>query len=123
MLESAELIAFVGVTNARRARAFYEGKLGLKLVEENSFAMIFNANGVMLRVTKVGKMKPAAYTVLGWKVGHIRETIKALKKKGVGFERYQGMEQDELGVWRSPSGGQVAWFKDPDGNVLSLTEF
>jgi catechol 2,3-dioxygenase-like lactoylglutathione lyase family enzyme len=123
MLNASNPIAFVATTNAERARAFYEGTLGLRLVEENPFALVFDTNNVMLRVQKVQSLNPAAHTTLGWDVANIRGTITALGRKGVVFERYPRLSQDELGIWVSPSGAQVAWFKDPDGNVLSLTEF
>lgn len=123
MLNASNLIAFVATTNAEHARAFYEGTLGLTLVEENPFALVFDANNVMLRVQKVQSLNPATHTTLGWNVSNIRGTITALIQKSVVFERYARLSQDELGIWLSPSGAQVAWFKDPDGNVLSLTEF
>jgi catechol 2,3-dioxygenase-like lactoylglutathione lyase family enzyme len=123
MLNSSEVIAFVATTNAEKARAFYEGKLGLTLVEDNPFALVFDAHGVMLRIQKVQSLTPAAHTTLGWNVSDIRGTIAALVQKGVVFERYGRLSQDPAGIWVSPSGAQVAWFKDPDGNVLSLTQF
>jgi catechol 2,3-dioxygenase-like lactoylglutathione lyase family enzyme len=124
MLREAELVAFVPTTNPKKARAFYETKLGLRFVSEDHFAIVFNSNGVTVRIANVSGVphKPAAFTILGWTVPDIAETIRALDKKGVLFERYEGMDQDALGVWTSPSGAKVAWFKDPDGNVLSLTE-
>jgi len=97
--------------------------LGLKFVSEDAFAIVFDVNGVMLRVTKVKELVTAGYTVLGWDVADIVAEVKGLVKRGVKFERYEFLEQDELGVWKAPSGAKVAWFKDPDGNVLSLTQF
>ena len=123
MLGSDELIGFVPTTNPVRARAFYEDVLGLDLVEETPYACVFQANGTMLRVTVVEELAPAPFTVLGWSVDDIAATIAELSQRGVSFERYTGVEQDELGIWHPPSGGQVAWFKDPDGNTLSLTQF
>jgi catechol 2,3-dioxygenase-like lactoylglutathione lyase family enzyme len=123
MLNSSEVIAFVATTNAEKARAFYEGKLGLTLVEDNPFALVFDAHGVMLRIQKVQSLNPAVHTTLGWNVSDIRETIAALVQKGVFFERYGRLSQDPAGIWASPSWAQVAWFKDPDGNVFSLTQF
>jgi len=122
MLQSSNLIAFVATTDAERARAFYEGILGLTLIEDNPFALVFDANGVMLRIQKVQSLNPATYTTLGWRVANLSATIAALTRKGVAFERYAKLSQDELGIWSSPSGAQVAWFKDPDGNLLSLTQ-
>ena len=85
--------------------------------------MVFDANGTMLRVQKVQELLPARHAVLGWDVRDIRAEIEALTKKGVRFERFDGLPQDELGIWTSPAGGKIAWFKDPDGNTLSLTQF
>jgi catechol 2,3-dioxygenase-like lactoylglutathione lyase family enzyme len=123
MLKSSNVIAFVATTNAEKARGFYEGNLGLTLLEDNPYALVFDANGVMLRVQKVQLLNPAAHTTLGWNVADIRGTITALTQQGVVFERYARLPQDAAGIWSSPSGAQVAWFKDPDGNVLSLTQF
>jgi catechol 2,3-dioxygenase-like lactoylglutathione lyase family enzyme len=123
MLNAADVIAFVGTARADAARAFYRDALGLRLVADEPFALVFDAHGVMLRVTKVDAVEPAPYTVLGWRVPDIRAAVTELGGNGVGFERYRGMPQDELGIWTSPSGAKIAWFRDPDGNVLSLTEF
>jgi catechol 2,3-dioxygenase-like lactoylglutathione lyase family enzyme len=123
MLGQAKIIAFAAVSDAARAKKFYGGVLGLRLVEESPFALEYDANGTMLRVTPVDKVVAAPYTVLGWGVADIAATVSGLGKSGVKFERYPFLEQNELGIWRSPSGAQVAWFKDPDGNTLSLTEF
>jgi hypothetical protein len=85
---------------------------------------VFDANGVMVRVVDVSSVKgftPAPFTIVGWSVDDIARTVKGLGKKGVQFERYPGMDQDQLGIWSSPSGAKIAWFKDPDGNVLSLS--
>jgi catechol 2,3-dioxygenase-like lactoylglutathione lyase family enzyme len=115
-LAEQSIIGFVATSDPERARAFFGDTLGLWLVsEELPFALVFDANGTMLRVTVVKKVNAAGYTVLGWKVPNIKDAAKALRDAGVKFERYAGMEQDELGVWTSPGGGKVAWFKDPDG--------
>lgn len=123
MLGREKIIAFIGTTNPDSAKAFYGGALGLTLIEDGPFALEYDAGGIMLRVQKVQKLSPHAHTSLGWAVGDIRATIRGLTNKGVKFERYQGMPQDALGIWTSPSGAQVAWLKDPDGNTLSLTQF
>lgn len=123
MLAKSDIIAFVTTADGNRARKFYEGVLGLKVVEDTPFAMEIDANGTMLRVAKAQKVVTAPYTVLGWKVGNIEAEIRELAAKGVHFERYEGLGQDEIGIWASPSGAKVAWFKDPDGNTLSLTQF
>jgi len=123
MLKSHPIIAFVATTDPARAKRFYSKTLGLPLVTEDSFALVFDAGGTMLRVARVSKLQPAGYTVLGWTVSNIHVMVKRLTRRGVEFESYPGMEQDELGIWTSPSGAQIAWFTDPDGNTLSLTEF
>ena len=123
MLGASDLIAFVPTTDLARARGFYEGQLGLSLGSETPFALVFDAHGTILRVTAVDQIASAQYTVLGWKVADIAATVRALSTKGISFLRFDGMEQDEVGVWTTPSGDRVAWFKDPDGNTLSLTEF
>lgn len=97
--------------------------LGLRLVDDDPFGLVFDVNQTMVRVFKVQELSPAPYTVLGWKVPEIRTTIAELSSRGVSFERYPGMPQDESGIWITPEGHQVAWFKDPDGNTLSLTQF
>ena len=122
MLKS-KIICFVATQQPARALEFYSGTLGLTLMSNDPFAIVFDANGTMLRVQKVQALLPAKHTVLGWEVTDIRAKIKELTKRGVGFERYDGLAQDESGVWTSPSGARVAWFKDPDGNTLSLVQF
>jgi catechol 2,3-dioxygenase-like lactoylglutathione lyase family enzyme len=122
-LGEQRIMAFVAVKDPERAKKFYRDTLGLRLVsEELPFALVFDANGTMLRVTIVKKVIPAGYTVLGWQVPSANKAAKALQKAGVQFERFPGMNQDDLGVWNSPSGAKVAWFKDPDGNTLSISE-
>jgi len=122
-LSEQSIIGFVATSDADRAKKFYRDTLGLRLEsEEMPFALVFDAHGTMLRVTIVKKVSPAGYTVLGWQVPNISAAAKTLQEAGVRFERYQGMEQDELGIWSSPGGGKVAWFKDPDGNTLSISQ-
>lgn len=123
MLDSSDLIAFVATTDMARARTFYGRVLGLHAVEQSDFACVFDANGTMLRVTAVAEVSDAGYTVLGWRVADVAATVQALTARGVTFERYDGVEQDALGVWTTPGGDRVAWFTDPDGNTLSLTQF
>lgn len=122
MLGSCDPIAFVATANAASAREFYEGVLGLRFLADEPVALVFDASGVMLRVTKVQSVTPAGYTVLGWRVDDIATLAKELATQGVTFERYQGFQQDELGIWSAPDGAKVAWFKDLDGNLLSLTQ-
>jgi catechol 2,3-dioxygenase-like lactoylglutathione lyase family enzyme len=116
-------MAFVATRDPGRAKAFYRDTLGLDLVGEDQFALVFDVSGIMLRVTTVQELAGAKYTVLGWQVSDVVETVKNLHKAHVNFERYAGMQQDELGIWNSPSGARVAWFKDPDGNTLSISQF
>jgi catechol 2,3-dioxygenase-like lactoylglutathione lyase family enzyme len=118
-----KIIGFVSIVDVPRARNFYRDTLGLRLVmEEPPFALVFDANGIMLRLGMAKEIAPAHGTVLGWQVPEITATVKDLAQAGVQFERYKGMDQDELGIWTSPTGAKVAWFKDPDGNILSLSE-
>ena len=125
ILGSSKLVAFVPVTDAARALAFYEGVLGLRLVaDQKPFALVFDAHGTMLRVTLVGAFKAQSFTVLGWEVESIEETVQGLTAEGVVFERFPGMnDAHPLAIWAAPSGAQIAWFKDPDGNLLSVTQF
>lgn len=123
MLGGGDLIGFVSTADPERARRFYEDVLGLKLRSESPFALVFDANGAMLRVTVVAELVVAPYTVMGWRVSDIAETVRSLSATGVGFLRFDGMNQDELGIWTTPGSDRVAWFKDPDGNTLSLTQF
>ena len=123
MLGSSYVIAFAAATDLDRARAFYEQALGLPLVGQNEIACVFDANGTMLRVTAVPEVSRPGYTVLGWRVTDIAAAARDLAARGVVFIRYDGMDQDGDGVWTTPGGDKVAWFADPDGNVLSLTQF
>jgi catechol 2,3-dioxygenase-like lactoylglutathione lyase family enzyme len=124
LLESAPIMAFSATANPERAKAFYRDQLGLKLVSDEPYALVFDANGTMLRVQKVKEVGEAKYTTLGWKVSDIAAMVEELEKAGVKFERYGLPGQDEKGIWTPPgSTAKVAWFKDPDGNILSLTQF
>lgn len=123
VLANAEIICFAATTNPEAAKSFYEDVLELTLLEDSPFALVFDANGIMLRIQKVQQHVPAKHTTLGWKVADIRSQIRLLSAKGVQLQHYEGLTQDELGIWKSPSGALVAWFLDPDGNGLSLTEF
>jgi catechol 2,3-dioxygenase-like lactoylglutathione lyase family enzyme len=122
VLKSAELVAFVATTDFKRARDFYEGVLGLRFVRDDSFALVFDCAGTTLRIAKVRDVDPQEYTALGWHVDDIRATAAALKSRGVEFIIIPGFRQDDLGVWTSPNATKVAWFKDPDGNTLSLSQ-
>lgn len=122
MLHQARLVCFAATANPDSAKKFYTEILGLTLVEDSPFALVFDANGTGLRLQKVPALVPAAYTTLGWDVEDIRATVRQLTALGVSFERYAGLDQDDLGIWTGPSGTLVAWFKDPDGNTLSLAQ-
>ena len=122
MLSDKKLRAFVPTTKPDKAKSFYKDVLGLKLLSEDNYALEFDANETLLRVTTVKDLQPQQFTVLGWGVDDISSTIKSLNDKGIFCEKYDYFEQDELGVWTAPNGSKVAWFKDPDGNILSLTE-
>src|ERR1017187_4365830 len=112
MLNESKMISFVATKNPAAAREFYGQTLGLSFVSDDPFALVFHGNGRMLRVTKVHDLNPAKHAVLGWDVQDIQTTIKELSTRGVRFERYAGLPQDEQGVWTSPAGAKVAWFKD-----------
>jgi catechol 2,3-dioxygenase-like lactoylglutathione lyase family enzyme len=123
MLRNAKIVAFVLTADAERARRFYEGVLGLRVVAEDDFALVLDANGTTVRVTKVKEVSPASHTVVGWEVTDVRAAVGALRERGVTFETYSFLEQDALGIWTVPGGtARIAWFKDPDGNVLSLSQ-
>jgi len=122
MLANSAIVAFVATTDPSRAKAFYRDVLGLLLISEDEYALVFDAHGTMLRVAIVREIVLAPYTVLGWQVSDIEATVRGLTAKGVTFERYPWMEQDAAGVWHAPSGAKVAWFKDRDGNLLSVSQ-
>jgi catechol 2,3-dioxygenase-like lactoylglutathione lyase family enzyme len=122
MLATSNIVAFIPTKDSQRARSFYEEILGLRFVSDDAFALVLDANGTSIRITKLKEFTPARYTVLGWEVSRIDEVVDDLRKKGVGFERYEWIQQDERGIWTAPSGARIAWFKDPDGNVLSVSE-
>jgi catechol 2,3-dioxygenase-like lactoylglutathione lyase family enzyme len=121
MLGSIDIVAFVPTKDAEKARAFYEGILGLRFVKDDGFALVLDANGIMVRVAKA-QFTPAPFTILGWQVPNIEKIVTDLQGKGVIFERFGFFEQDTLGIWTAPTGDKVAWFKDPDGNVLSVSQ-
>ncbi len=122
-MQAARIIAFVPARDLERAKTFYVDQLGLELRGQDAFALVLEAGGTLLRVAKVGEFQPAQFTVLGFDVANIEQEVTALRAQGITCERYPDMLQDEKGIWKSPSGARVAWFKDADGNVLSLTEF
>lgn len=123
MLETCELVAFVATTQPEKARAFYCDVLGLRLEADTPFALVLRTPNASLRIQKVNEFSPQPFTVVGWKVDDVAAAARQLIARGVQFERFPGMSQDDLGIWCSPSGAKVCWFKDPDQNVLSLTQF
>jgi catechol 2,3-dioxygenase-like lactoylglutathione lyase family enzyme len=121
MLNEAKLVAFVITADSTRARAFYEGLLGLRFVSDDQYALVMESNGNQLRIGKMPNFKATAqHTVLGWEVSDIEKAVTALGEKGITFEKYGFPGQNERGIWSTPNGDKVAWFKDPDGNTLSL---
>jgi catechol 2,3-dioxygenase-like lactoylglutathione lyase family enzyme len=120
---SYKIVAFVATAKPARARRFYRDTLGLRLVSEDEFALVFDAHATMLRVAIVKEVTAAEYTVLGWQVPDIAAAVTRLQKSGVRLQRYPGMGQDKQRIWTAPSGARIAWFKDPDGNTLSITQF
>jgi catechol 2,3-dioxygenase-like lactoylglutathione lyase family enzyme len=125
MLGGAELVAFVPSRDLERSRRFYVETLGLGFASQDSFALVLDSHGTMIRVTDVSTVAeyaPAPFTILGWKVDNATETVRSLVSRGIVFQRYHGLRQDEHAIWNAPGGARVAWFHDPDGNTLSITE-
>jgi catechol 2,3-dioxygenase-like lactoylglutathione lyase family enzyme len=122
MLSDAALVAFVGCRDLQVSDGFYRHVLGLEAIEATSFANVYDAHGTTLRVTRVDDVVVAPYTVLGWSVRDIDAAVESLVARGVAFARYEGLEQDDAGIWTAPGGARVAWFHDPDGNTLSLSQ-
>lgn len=123
VLNQEELIAFVATSKPGEALVFYRDVLGLPLVSDDPFAIVFQTPNATLRVQKTEQRQPLPYTSLGWKVNDIAASVRALAAKNVRTERFPGLDQNDAGIWASPSGAKIAWFRDPDGNVLSLTEY
>jgi catechol 2,3-dioxygenase-like lactoylglutathione lyase family enzyme len=121
LLGSQKIVSFVAVTDYAKSRAFYEGTLGLKFVSQDDFAIVMEGNGTKIRMAKVPSLQPAHYTVLGWEVTAIEKMVEDLESRGVQFDRYGFMPTGGPPIWTAPGGSKVAWFKDPDGNVLSLS--
>jgi predicted enzyme related to lactoylglutathione lyase len=113
----------VATTDSKRAIEFYRDMLRLRLVSQDSFAAVFDANGTMLRVTTVRELKPAPHTVLGWQVADIATLVGDFRRRGIEPLRFDFVEQDASGIWTAPGGAKIAWFSDPDRNILSLTQF
>ncbi|MET0286130.1 MAG: VOC family protein [Polyangiales bacterium] len=122
MLTERRLMAFVATQDADRAKRFYRDLLGLRLVSDEPYALVFDAHGTMLRIQKAGPFTPHPFTALGWEVPDLRAELRALAAHGIEPKRYPHLEADELGVWDAGE-AEIGWFQDPDGNLLSLTQF
>lgn len=116
------MVGFLATCRPDDSRQFYKDSLGLTLVEETPFALVFSAFNALIRVQKTDQVMPLPYTCLGWEVEVIEDTVQVLSDAGIVLERFNGLQQDDLGIWTVPDGSRVAWFKDPDGNLLSLTQ-
>jgi catechol 2,3-dioxygenase-like lactoylglutathione lyase family enzyme len=122
MFETANLVAFAPVTDVARARDFYTGTLGLTVLSGDDYGCMLECNGTTLRLARVDGYQYPPHTVVGWSVASIEDEVRALAATGVALHRYDGMGQDELGIWTAPSGDRVAWFSDTEGNTLSVTQ-
>lgn len=122
MLASKNLMGFVVTKDYDAARGFYEGKLGFEFLSLDQYAMVMKAGKSMIRIVRLRDFRAAQYTVLGWELENIEETVRWLTERGVVFEKYPFVQDRELGVWTAPNGDKVAWFKDPEGNVLSVSQ-
>jgi catechol 2,3-dioxygenase-like lactoylglutathione lyase family enzyme len=122
MLASSKMIGFVPTRDSKTARDFYDGKLGFQFVSDDPFALVMRAGENMIRIAKAKDFTPVPYTVLGWEVQDIVPTVEWLTQRGVVFEKYPFVQDQQLGIWTAPSGDKVAWFKDPDGNILSVSQ-
>jgi len=122
MLETAKIVAFIMSADSVRSRGFYVDVLGLRFVSDDNFALVVESNGNLVRIGKAKEVNPARHTVLGWEVQDIETTLTDLQARGVKFQHYGFKDQDERGIWNTPDGSKVAWFLDPDGNVLSISQ-
>jgi predicted enzyme related to lactoylglutathione lyase len=122
MLSKNPIHAFVPTMKSQEAKTFYKDVLGLELTSEDEFALEFQITGGFLRVTKVQDFKPHPFTVFGWMVEDVALIVIQLNEKNIFCERYGFIEQDDLGIWTAPNGTKIAWFKDPDGNLLSVND-
>ncbi len=122
MLAASKMIGFVPTRDSKAAREFYEGKLGFQFVSDDPFALVMMAGDTMIRIAKAKDFTPAPYTVMGWEAQDIEALVRWLTARGIVFEKYPFIQDQELGIWTAPGGDKVAWFKDPDGNVLSVSQ-
>lgn len=122
MLAAGKIVGFVPTRDSLKARAFYEDKLGFQFVSDDQFALVMTAGSTSIRIAKAKDFTPAPYTVMGWEVSEIEAVVRWLTQRGVAFEKYPFVQDRDLGIWSTPGGDKVAWFKDPDGNVLSVSQ-
>jgi catechol 2,3-dioxygenase-like lactoylglutathione lyase family enzyme len=122
MLASGKMVGFVPTKDYEKARAFYEGRLGFDFVSLDQYALVVSVGGHKIRIAKVPNFTPLQGTILGWEVPSIDAVVTWLREKGVVTEKYPFVQDRELGIWTTPSGDKVAWFKDPDGNILSVSQ-
>ncbi len=121
-LSQQKLVGFVITTDYDRARDFYEHKLGFQFVSLDQYALVMRTASNMIRIVKLKEFNPARYTVLGWEVDDIEAIVSSLGRQGVTFEDYPFIQDHERRIWTAPGGDKIAWFKDPDGNVLSVSQ-
>ena len=122
MLNDSKVVGFVATSKPEISKHFYQETLGLTLIEESPYAIVFESSNTVIRIQKTEQVCPPPYTSLGWEVENLTETVRILSDSGVLFVKYDGLDQDKLGIWNISGGAKVAWFKDPDGNLLSLTQ-
>lgn len=123
MLAEAQLIGFIPTLDADRARSFYVDVLGLTFVSDDPFAVVVRSGDIDIRISRMEAFNPSPHSILGWKVPSMEASVQQFVGAGIKFERYPFLEQDDAGVWTAPDGAaKVAWFKDPDGNVLSIAQ-
>lgn len=120
MLDSGKMVGFIPTTDYKKAREFYEGKLGFEFVSLDQYALVMSVGGHTVRIAKISNFKPLQGTILGWEVKDIESVAKWLADRGVPPEKYPFVQDQKLGIWTTPDGSKVAWFKDPDGNILSI---
>ena len=123
MLASGKMTGFVPTSDYEKARAFYEGKLGFSFVSIDQYALVVSIGGHKIRISKVPNFTPREGTILGWEVANIEEAVEWLRDRGVTLEKYPFVQDRERGIWTTPAGDKVAWFKDPDGNILSVSQY
>lgn len=122
MLSESDVMGFIPTKDSTKARAFYVDNLGLRFISDDRFALVVESRGTTIRIAKVENFTPFPFTILGWRVTNIEEEVRSLTSRGISFQRFPGIDQNDLAIWTSPDGTKVAWFKDPDENLLSLSQ-